>query len=110
QAAGLGEAALTMEALRTPRRQDSKDRPVAEDRDNLRARTNRARRAQSVRAVGVSDCVATATSISQWNITIEDQRSKPLSGDICVSRGREPAVKWEKKSSREAAALGTGSN
>src|ERR1039458_5588729 len=90
-----------MEALRAPRGQGSQDRRVAEGRDNLRARKDRARRAQSVRAVDVRDCVATASAISQWNITIEDQRNKPFSGDICVRRGREPAVKWKNNRAAE---------
>ena len=32
-------------------------------------------------------------------------RNEPRSGDICFSRGRKPAVKWEKRPSRGAAAL-----
>ena len=58
-----------------------------------------------VLAVGVRDCVATANPNLRRDKTLEDQSPQPRSGGICVSRGREPAVKWKIRLSRGAAAL-----
>jgi hypothetical protein len=54
---------------------------------------------------GFRDCVATANPNLRWDKTLEDQSPQPRSGDICVSPGRKPGVKWEIRLSRGAAAL-----
>ncbi|MGC2112470.1 MAG: hypothetical protein WA655_23330, partial [Candidatus Korobacteraceae bacterium] len=46
---------------------------------------------------GFRDCVATETRIFQWDKRYESQGNQPRSGDICVSRGRKPAGKWDKQ-------------
>ena len=46
--------------------------------------------------LGFSPCVATRKQVLWWNLVREERLNEPRSGVICVSRGREPAIKWEK--------------